>query len=629
MKQVATLLVALFSFCGFSQNNNFAVNLIPDNLKQNANAVVRLERINVDVSSQRSVTIKRYRVVTVLNEYGLSATSAGEARNVRSIGAVIYNAAGEEIKKLRRKDFREYSASEGYEITDDRYTVLNYTPTTYPFTIAYESEIGDSNTAFLPQWDPSGQMFVSVEKAIITVTAAPELKLKYKECNFAALPITKEEHANRISFSASGIEAFKAEQFSPSMEKFMPRVLFGLDKFYLEGVDGHAETWEQFSSWLYSTMLVGSDVLSTETVEKIKGLVGGEKDPIKKAKIIYQYVQDKCRYVSIQLGIGGWKPMRAKDVDRLGYGDCKALTNYTRTLLEAVGVPSYYAVIYGGTERQDLQSDFVSMQGNHIILAIPNGEKLVWLECTSQTIPFAFLGNFTDDRLALLVKPSGGGLVRTTSYSEIENLQFTKGNYSVTPEGAIVGTIERQSYGLQYNDRYSLTQTPAEDLNDYYKKSLHINNLKIKKTSLVNDKEKPELKENILIEAAAYAVEGGGRLIFPINAYNQNVSVPVRYRTRNNPFEISVGFTDRDEVTINLPEGFNVEAMPEKQHFSDKFGEYSSECIVLSDHQLLYKRTLAYKEGAYDKADYENFRKFTEQIAKADNSKLVLLKSKL
>jgi hypothetical protein len=32
-------------------------------------------------------------------------------------------------------------------------------------------------------------------------------------------------------------------------------------------------------------------------------------------------------------------------------------------------------------------------------------------------------------------------------------------------------------------------------------------------------------------------------------------------------------------------------------------------------------------DGFYEKADYENFRKFTEQIARNDNAKIVLLKN--
>jgi hypothetical protein len=61
-----------------------------------------------------------------------------------------------------------------------------------------------------------------------------------------------------------------------------------------------------------------------------------------------------------------------RDVDRLGYGDCKGLTNYEGSL-EAVGVPSYNTILYGDSYKKDIESDFVSMQRNHMILAIPYG----------------------------------------------------------------------------------------------------------------------------------------------------------------------------------------------------------------------------------------------------------------
>ncbi len=38
-------------------------------------------------------------------------------------------------------------------------------------------------------------------------------------------------------------------------------------------------------------------------------------------------MQGKTHYISIQVGIGGYQPFLASDVDRLNYGDCKALVN--------------------------------------------------------------------------------------------------------------------------------------------------------------------------------------------------------------------------------------------------------------------------------------------------------------
>lgn len=70
--------------------------------------------------------------------------------------------------------------------------------------------------------------------------------------------------------------------------------------------------------WFSEKILAGTGELPEETKIKIRSLTENEKDPIKKARIVYNFVQQRSRYVSIQEGIGGWKPMMAKDVDRLG-----------------------------------------------------------------------------------------------------------------------------------------------------------------------------------------------------------------------------------------------------------------------------------------------------------------------
>ncbi len=74
----------------------------------------------------------------------------------------------------------------------------------------------------------------------------------------------------------------------------------------------------------------------------------------------------------------------------------KDLTNYTKALLDLVGVTSYYSHIDANSDEPvSFENDFASLeQGNHVILNIPNKDKDVWLECTSQTMPFGFLGDF-------------------------------------------------------------------------------------------------------------------------------------------------------------------------------------------------------------------------------------------
>lgn len=320
--------------------------------------------------------------------------------------------------------------------------------------------------------------------------------------------------------------------------------------------------------------------------------------------------------------------MKVADVHRLGYGDCKALTNYTKALLEAVGVPSYYCIIYGDRGKISLLEDFVSMQGNHATLAIPDGDKLRWVECTSQTSPFDFQANFTDDRLALVLKPEGGQLVRTNVYADKDNSQFSTAVFAILPDGQLSGTIEIKTRGTQYDARSVLEHKAVTARNDHYKEYFaQINNLKLEKVEVRSDKLQPEFIEKIAMSAPGYATITGNRLMFAPNAFNQFANVPQRYRNRLSGFEIDRGFYDVDEFTITIPEGYALEAKPEDLELSDVYGKYQVEYKAVDARHILYKRSLLINQGSYPAADYEKFRKFREQIAKSDNAKCVLVKT--
>lgn len=622
------LFFLLFSSFVIAQENP-VISTIPQELKENANAIIRLSQTDIAISSRESMKIKKTRIVTVFNETGMSAIDAQEyfdnSTDVQSIEAVVFNASGTEVKKIKRKDFKMHSVSEG-AITDNKILYLDYTPVQYPFTIVYNSEVKTSNTAFIPSWRPISNLHASTENSVLNIQYKPELGFRYKDYNFEGYDMAKDEKPGLLSLNVKNIPAFKNEDFTP-YQKILPLALFSLDKFHLEGVDGEANDWKSFGAWIYNTLLNGTDELSQETKNRVKALVADETDPVKKAKIIYEYVQSKTRYVSIQLGIGGWKPMKAKDVDRLGYGDCKALTNYTRALLREVGVDSYYTVVYGDVEKLDIREDFVSMQGNHVILCVPHDNEMIWLECTSQTVPFGFQGDFTDDRLALLVKPEGGELIRTHVYDLEQNTQISKGSYAISGDGVLDGQVKVMSKGTQYDFKYFLEKKSKEDIDKFYKSAYrNINNLKLKKAEVINQKEVQEFIENISIEAAGYGNITGNRMIFAINAFNQFRGVPQRYRNRNNPFEIARGFYDTDEITISLPDGFVIEALPSAVTLNEKFGEYKAEYIKSEDNTILYKRSLLMKNGFYEKSDYEAYRLFRENIARNDNAKIVLIK---
>lgn len=619
-------------FSAYSQNFYSPLTVSPE-LKENANSIIRKQNIIVELESKKKYKLTKKIITSVYNESGLENLDLVEyyssSNQINNISVQIYDIAGKAIKKFRKADFKDRSVADGLSLlSDGRIIYLDYTPVKYPFTIEYEVSTTSENTAFLPIWIPVTNFNESIEESTFQINYSDDLGFKYKESAFKGYEIEKEDNANVLRYKLKNFNAAKNEELAPSGDKIFPRVRFSVQKFMLEGVEGDASNWKEFGKIWYEKLINDDTQLSEKTIAEINDLVKDLKDPVEKAKKVYEYVQNKTRYVSIQLGIGGWKPMSAEDVDKLGYGDCKALSNYTRKILNHVGIESYYTIIYGDRNRRHIDGEFVSQQGNHAILTMPIQNKNYFLECTSQTAPFAFGGDFTDDRDALVVKPEGGEIVKTNKFSIEDNYQKLIGEFVVDNDGKVEATCAIFSGGIQYNDKSFLER--EKDYNQrikHYKERFDwINGLELKSVDIVNDKNKIEFQENINFKSANYTSKAGNTLFFAVNLFNNSVRIPSKYRNRKYDFEIKRGYFDSDEIKIKLPEGYSIDYFPENQFFENEFGVYKFELKKINEYELILKRELKIKEGYFEKEKYNDYRLFKEKIAKIDNSKIILIK---
>ena len=604
--------------------------LIDSVLTKNANAIVRSEDVLIQINAINSVVIKTKRVVTVLNKYGDRHADSFEhydpMTKIKKAEAVIYNALGQEIKKFKKKDFKDRSGYDGFSlIGDDRMIYFEHIPVEYPYTIVYESEIETKNSAFIRPWIPIVNYHLSVEKSSYTIQNPEKIQLRTKENAFDGFPIEIKKSDQEISYVLSKVRALKKEYKSPSFIELVPIGRVTLGNFSLVNVEGTANDWKTFGQWQYANLVSGRDQLPESTIKKVSALLTDTDSDKEKAKRIYEYVQDKTRYISVQLGIGGWMPMQAEDVDRLGYGDCKALTNYTKALLDSQGIESYYTVVYGDSDKRDIDLDFASMQGNHVILNIPDGEEDIWLECTSQTAPFNFIGDFTDDRNVLVIKPDGGEIKRTRKYKPEENTLHTKATINIQSDASMEAEITSISNGLQYDWRYLTKLKPSKDQELYYKEYWdYINNLSILSLELEDNKNTIEYTERVKVMARNYGTKAGSRLLIRPNTFNRVKNKMPKYTDRKTSLVIARGYTDSDEYIINLPDGYSVSKTPDRKVLETIFGNYSYHVEKMTMSQLKFTRKLEINDGTYPKEKYEEYRQFMSEIRNIDNSKIVL-----
>ena len=633
LKSTLSVLFLIIISTSFAQENLKTSFTIPANLIQNANAVIRSSDVQINLKSSSEMSVLENRIVTILNKEGDDAINAyvhyDNNVKIKDLEVIVYNAAGAQIKKIKKNDFKDVSAVDGGTLySDSRVKYLEYTPIAYPYTMEFICETQTSNTAFIQSFRPINEYFLSIEKSTYQISFPNDLTIRTKQKNFESFDLKKEELDGIIKYEVKNIQPIKPEKYAPAFFGIAPKVLVTSNQFTLEGVHTQVENWDDFGKWMYHDLIKSTHDLPANTISMVQELVKDEPNDIAKAKIIYKYVQDKVRYISVQVGIGGWKPFNASEVDRLGYGDCKALTNYTMSLLKAAGIQSNYTVVYAGKSQRSLEEDFSAMQGNHVILNIPQEDNEdIWLECTSQKLPFGFIGDFTDDRDVLVITPEGGKIQHTKKYKVEDNIQTIKGNYSVSNDGALEVDVLVNSKGIQYDDKYWLETETERDLDTHYKKRWrYINDISIKNMVIENNKNDIEFIEDINFKATNYTKIIGNRMLLTINALNRNTHVPDRYRNRKFPLNVKRGFMDVDEVEIEIPSEYKIESLPNNSDIKNKFGHYKTEIVVKGENTLIYKREFVINDGEFPKEDYKDFRGFYKEVAKQDNSKVALIK---
>lgn len=603
---------------------------IPEDMTKNALAVVRNYEQIFTLHSIKSANLSIKYAITVLDKNGSTYAQLNEyydkLNNIKEINAIIYDQNGEVLEKVKNSEIKDYSAVSGFSLYEDnRRKFYNPDLDSYPYTIEYEYEFEYVGLFNFPVWQPILGYNISVEHSSFKVVVPKDEAFRYYESNIDDGVKLNDDDKNETYFwEVLGITAIEKEDHSPNLFEFTPVVYTAPTSFEIEGYKGNMESWEKFGQWV-NQLNEGRDILPEETKAELDELVSGITDKYEITRKIYDYVQSHTRYVSIQEGIGGWQPFSADVVAKTGYGDCKALTNYTYALLKHVGITSHYTKVRAGRNAPNFRKDFVSNQSNHVFLCVPIENDTVWLECTSQTNPFGYIGNFTDDRDVMLITDNGGEVVHTKVYSQEENTQICTANVKLDEDNNCAATVSISFSGLQYDNISNLLNKSYEDQEKWLYNVLDLSNLNITQLQFNHISDiGPQARMEYNMDITSYASGSGKRIFLPLNLLNQTTYVPPRNSDRKTNVVLNFPFVDVDTIKFTLPEGYNIESSPENCEYKTRFGEYSSS-IEIHDRNVIYIRNRRMKKGVFPAETYVELRAFYKNISKADKAKLVLV----
>lgn len=615
----------------FAQNT-WTVASIPAELKEKAHAVIRNSETVFIVKNLGEAIEKQHTIITILDEQGLQYASMNlfynKLQKVNNFEGVLYDSNGEKVKKLKKDDIQDGSANgNGTLFGDNRYKHAEFRYALYPFTVEFITETLNKNLLFYPMWFPQeDEENVTVEQSSLKIQMPTGMPLRYKSINGMAEPtVENKPEGTTYNWQVKGMKVYENETYSPKWTRYGKGVLTAPNEFEVEGFKGSLKTWKDIGLF-DNTLCEGRDILPENIQQEVKQLVANITDPKLKVKKIYEYLQSKTRYISIQLGIGGWQPFEASYVAEKGYGDCKALSNYTKALLKNVGIESFYASIRGGSNERDIQTDFPSQQFNHVIVCVPMKTDTIWLECTSQDNAFGYLSDFTSDRYALLATPEGGKLVHTPVYKAKDNQQNRNIKVTLAEDGNATAEAISEYTGLLSDDYVEIKNLSSRDEQQkQLYKSISIPSFELNDFSIQDKKSMiPVATVKLNLNVRKCASKSGTRLFLTPNLMSiTHIIPPALDKPRQTEIVLKTAYTETDSVLYQLPKNVALEFKPEGVKFENKFGSYQSE-FQMKDGSLLYIRRFVRNHGKFPAESYAEFVEFYKKVSKADRTQVVL-----
>ena len=617
----------------------YAVAAIPPALLAEAHAVLRADDEAVTVKSAGRLVHTVHRVVTVLDAAGDDFGQIGipyDALNTLSyLRGAVYDADGHLLHQLRATEIRDQGmgSAGGNFMTDVRVRFADLRQPQTPYTVEVDYEVVSDNTLFYPRWQPQAEAGLALESAHLRVTTPAALPLRYQEQQLpaGALAQTTAAALRIYQWELHDLTALDNEESAPPLGTRTPAVLLAPAAFEVQGHAGNASTWQSFGQWNYD-LNAGRDVLPPATLAEVKALVQGAPDERTRIERIYSLLQGSTRYISVQLGLGGWQTFPATAVARTGYGDCKALSYYTKALLAAAGVPAYVALVRAGAEAPDVQAAFPSSQFNHAIVCVPPSAArpdTLWLECTSQTNPFGYMGSFTGNRHALLLTPQGGQLVATPRYGAAENCRQRRLDLALDAAGSATATAHTLRTGLEQDSYASLLHdlAPAEQ-KKYLADHLALPTFTLTRCALVaKPGPVPGIVEDLALTLPGFASASGKRLFISPNLLSRLAALPAAAGARQAALWLPPARLYLDTVRLHVPASFRPETLPTPVTFSTPYGDYAAQMALLPNGTVQYVRRLSLKTGHLPATAYADYEEFRRRISAADKVQVVLLKT--
>ncbi|WP_461452048.1 DUF3857 domain-containing protein [Mucilaginibacter sp.] len=435
---------------------------------------------------------------------------------------------------------------------------------------------------------------------------------------------------SHIIYAIDNVPAFIEEADMTSAKNFKSAINFELSEFQnpYDGIKhSMAKEWKDVDYTLIHDDDFGGQLKRTSLLkERITPIIAGETDDLKKAKIIYQYIQKNMK----------WNDFNAIESEG---GIKKALDNHTgniadinislTTALTAAGLDAQ-PVLLSTRDNGAINKLYPMITGfNYTITKVTIGDKSYFLDASDPLLPFGMLPLkcINDQGRVMNIDKPSYWVDMTTPQKRNSTYQF---NLTLQPDGKIKGTMIHYSMGYEaYLKRKEIKKFNSVDeyVEDMDTKSLKF---KILKSDIVGiDSLDGPIAETYEIEIQAYKNTDHDHLTFDPFIINRLVTNPYKLVDRNYPVDIGMPSTDRYTLTLHLPDGYVIDNAPQTKNIKlpnsggNFITDYHADDTGTS---FTFSNVIQFNKSIYQSVEYPYLKEFFNEVILSEKGELTFKK---
>ncbi|MEZ8149083.1 DUF3857 domain-containing transglutaminase family protein [Enterovibrio norvegicus] len=299
------------------------------------------------------------------------------------------------------------------------------------------------------------------------------------------------------------------------------------------------------------------------------------------------FVQNNIRYLGEENGIGSHKPRPPAQIVAQGYGDCKDKALLLVSMLNALGIDAYPALVDTYWRDQLNEQPAAPYSFNHVIVHIDFGGEPMWIDAT-RTHQGSKLTTMAQSQLgyALVLKP-GERSLKAMHTPDQDVIQDVEQKYVVNhADKKSYLTVKTTYRGIEAEQwRRYLESKPLRELGEEYANyyASYFEALDLLRPLTITD----DPNQNELTLHEAYAVDGlwskdDDTYVFVISGdiVDDYLVKPDLIR-RKTPFRYGTEGAVHQKIQISLPETWNI--TPSKHSIDSPFFEFTSSLKAVSE----------------------------------------------